>query len=72
MRCGGTFPPCVMDFHHRDPSTKAFGLSVGECASRSTTDVMAEIAKCDLLCANCHRIVEHEEQPARDSSRDKE
>jgi hypothetical protein len=54
MDCGNTFPPYVMDFDHRDPSTKTFGVSQG--MDRSREDVMREIALCDLVCANCHRI----------------
>lgn len=59
-RCGGRFPACVMDFHHRDPSTKLF--SVGQNLHFSEARLVAEIAKCDLYCANCHRIIEHEEK----------
>lgn len=55
-RCGGSFPVVVMDFHHRDPATKLFTVAAGN--RRKLTDVIAEIAKCDVLCANCHRIVE--------------
>lgn len=60
QRCGGSFPPYVMDFHHRDPKTKLF--TVGRTASRGYAGLLDEIAKCDLLCANCHRIVEHEKR----------
>lgn len=55
-RCGGVFPPCVMDFHHREPAIKSFGIGTSGRAKLSR--VKEEIAKCDLLCANCHRIVE--------------
>ncbi len=52
-RCGGRFPPIVMDFHHRDPATKEFDVSR---AGRSYAKLAAEVAKCDVLCANCHRM----------------
>ncbi len=52
MDCGGSFPPFCMDFDHRDPSTKV--TNVG--AARSMKKVVEEIEKCDLVCANCHRI----------------
>lgn len=61
--CGGTFPPVCMDFDHRDRSTKVADVSV--LARSSKAKCLAEIAKCDLVCANCHRIrteTEHEEQ----------
>ena len=58
--CGGVFPTCVMDYHHRDPATKEFGIS--QRVSYSRDRILAEIAKCDLICANCHRIRHHEEE----------
>lgn len=53
MDCGGTFPPECMDFDHVR-GVKEFAVS----KSRFNTmkRVLAEIAKCDLVCANCHRI----------------
>jgi hypothetical protein len=59
MRCGATHPPYVMDFHHRDPSNKSFSIGVN-CGSKGLDALVAEIAKCDVLCANCHRYTEHE------------
>lgn len=56
MDCHGRFPTCVMDFHHRDPSTKIKSVSTLVHRGGSREKVFAEIAKCDLLCANCHRI----------------
>jgi len=51
-----------MDFHHRDPSTKSFSVSQTRHYSLAVT--LAEIEKCDLYCANCHRLVTHAEEPA--------
>jgi hypothetical protein len=56
--CGGDFPPFVKDWHHRDPDSKSFNVS--ERWGRSKEILLAEIEKCDLLCANCHRIREHD------------
>lgn len=53
--CGLTFPYFVTEFHHRDPATKRFIIG-NRSASFGSALVTAEIAKCDLLCANCHRI----------------
>ena len=45
----------VYDFHHRDPSQKLFEVS--NKVTMLPPEVLAEEAlKCDLLCANCHRI----------------
>jgi len=52
--CGGTFPPCCMDFDHRNPSTKK-GL-VSRMFRRRMSLLLEEIQKCDVVCANCHRI----------------
>jgi hypothetical protein len=51
-----------LTFHHRDPSEKSFGLCDGKAERRSWKELRAEIAKCDLLCANCH-MIEHFENP---------
>ena len=52
--CGRRFPPCVMQFDHRDPSTKAY--EVTRMLMRARSVILAEVAKCDIVCANCHRI----------------
>jgi hypothetical protein len=54
--CGQTFPPWVMDFDHRDPKTKSFALAAGKVLLKSRDILLAEIAKCDIVCANCHAI----------------
>ena len=51
--CGGTFPPECMDFDHVR-GTKSFGLAVR--INRKQEALIAEAAKCDVVCANCHRI----------------
>src|SRR6476661_3498495 len=53
--CGGTFPQCAMDFDHRDPTTKT--RSVTRMISRASIErILVEVAKCDIVCANCHRL----------------
>ena len=56
-QCGGKFPTYVMEFHHRESSKKEF--MIGHGRGRTREAVIKEIAKCDLLCANCHRIIEY-------------
>lgn len=53
-------PPAAYDFHHRDPSTKKFALAAANARGLTWEKIESEIAKCDVLCATCHRIVEHE------------
>lgn len=54
--CGKTYPICVMDFHHLDPSKKE--IKVGEAAGTniSMEKFLEELSKCVILCANCHRL----------------
>lgn len=55
MDCGNSFPPVCMDFDHRNPAEKIDQIS--ELIARvSLKRLLEEIAKCDLICANCHRI----------------
>ena len=54
--CGGRFASNQMDFDHRDPSQKTFALSAGRAALKSRAQLLEEAAKCDVVCANCHRL----------------
>jgi hypothetical protein len=70
--CGGQFKPHQMDFDHRDPSTKAFRVMSGRAMLMSTERVLAEVAKCDVVCVNCHRIRTRDavrRRPRRDPSK---
>jgi len=51
--CNGSFPPCAMDFNHLDHSTKI--CNIAQLYGKSKERIDAEIAKCELICANCHR-----------------
>jgi hypothetical protein len=53
--CGASHSFFVMDFDHRDPSTKEFTIS-GVQTRLAWDKLVAEIAKCDVVCANCHRL----------------
>lgn len=52
--CGETHPACL-DFHHRNPAEKVFTIANAVQLGLSRARLEAEIAKCDVLCANCHR-----------------
>lgn len=54
--CGGSFPSVCMDFDHRDPDQKGFTISQAVSRGRTEATILAEIQKCDVVCANCHRI----------------
>ena len=53
QKCGLEDDPIVFDAHHRDPSEKEARLS--SMATYSEERIIAELKKCDLLCAGCHR-----------------
>lgn len=54
--CGKVFHPCAMDFDHRDPSLKIGNISRMKGRANSLDRILQEAAKCDLVCAVCHRI----------------
>lgn len=51
--CGVLYPPYVMDFDHVR-GVKKFQIGGGQC--RAMASIVAEIAKCDIVCSNCHRF----------------
>ena len=58
-RCGYNAHPAALDFNHLDPAQKSFTVSTRlqqYCWKR----LEQEIAKCEILCANCHRIHSYE------------
>lgn len=58
--CGKRYPHYVMDFDHRPGEKKSFNLAIAAGQTRlSWEKIAAEIAKCDVVCANCHRIRTH-------------
>lgn len=59
LDCNRTCPTYVLDFDHRDGTTKRFNISKG-IYNFSKKVILEEIAKCDLICANCHRVRTHE------------
>ena len=55
LDCKGKFPPIVMDFDHVEGSIKF--SDVGILAHYGSWDrLKTEVSKCEVVCANCHRI----------------
>ena len=54
--CNGTFDPVAMDWDHLPGHTKSFNVSTMAPDTRSEAAILAEIAKCELVCSNCHRV----------------
>jgi hypothetical protein len=57
--CGGEFPYYVMDLDHRADDKK---IEVAQIVALNwgKDRLLAEIEKCDVVCANCHRVRTHE------------
>jgi hypothetical protein len=53
--CNSYFPYYVMDFDHLPEHIKEFQISSGQSLQRK----LREMVKCELVCANCHRIRTH-------------
>lgn len=59
LDCGLKFHPEVMEFDHIGGGIKGgkqMAIAVLANTARSETVLLEEIAKCELVCANCHRI----------------
>ena len=55
--CGYDEHSCDLQFDHRDPSKKLFNIARGRDYPWKV--FLAEIAKCRVLCANCHAVHTH-------------
>ena len=62
-RCGYNAHSAALDFNHIDPTTKSFHVAAD--ATRAWHKIEAEIAKCEVLCANCHRIHSYDTHPTK-------
>jgi hypothetical protein len=54
--CGKNYPPWVMDFDHVR-GDKRFNL--GQGLKKTQSQMLMEVAKCELVCSNCHRQRTH-------------
>lgn len=54
ISCGESHPACL-DFHHKKRAGKEISIAVAAHRRWSLKRLMAEVAKCEILCANCHR-----------------
>ena len=61
--CGVQYPYYVMDFDHRENEIKSFPLN--RVNNATVKVILAEMAKCDLVCANCHRERTHQRSLAK-------
>lgn len=52
VRCGYDKCLSALDFHHKNPEEKDFGISDDNIKLK---DAIEEVKKCILICSNCHR-----------------
>lgn len=52
--CGYRKNLSALVFHHADADKKEFKLDMRSLSNRTLTEVMSEVDKCILVCANCH------------------
>jgi hypothetical protein len=64
--CGYNASAVALDFDHMPGAVKLYRIACMAGMSRTLVD--AEIAKCEVVCANCHRIRTHERR-AEDGQR---
>jgi hypothetical protein len=65
-QCGGKCSLCgyhrngaALEFHHIDPSNKAFSLDARSLSNRTWALLQREVEKCVLVCSNCHAELHH-------------
>jgi hypothetical protein len=56
--CGNHFPARVLDFDHVNDD-KEGGIATMVTNGDNLEKIVAEISKCQVVCANCHRIRTH-------------
>lgn len=54
--CGGRFPFYVTHYDHLPQYTKSFGIAQFKNHTVDLEKIKAEVAKCELVCANCHAV----------------
>ena len=64
--CGYNKSPYALDFHHKNPSKKTVNISqMRRDTYKRLEKIKEEWKKCDVLCANCHRVESRESLYAR-------
>jgi len=55
--CGYDKSPFALQYHHLNPDEKVNTVSRMANSNRSKEDILHEISKCILVCANCHAVL---------------
>tara|TARA_R110002110_G_C12901824_1_gene665024 strand:- start:21 stop:326 length:306 start_codon:yes stop_codon:yes gene_type:complete len=62
IRCGYNEHPHALELHHTDPTIKEITVARLSSLHYSIERIKTEVDKCEVVCANCHRIIHHEEK----------
>lgn len=62
-KCGNK-DHAVLEFHHRNRTEKSMAVSAMVTRGFPLVMIRKEIAKCDVMCANCHRRAHYDERVA--------
>lgn len=54
--CGFRGHPAALEFDHLPEHEKKFAISARIAAAIDQGELLAEMAKCEVVCANCHRV----------------
>lgn len=55
--------PAALSFHHKKPEEKVLDVCTMVMRGFAQKKIEDEIAKCRVLCHNCHAILHYEESP---------
>jgi uncharacterized OB-fold protein len=58
--CGQAYHHSAMQFHHLRPSEKDHKIST-ILGRHSWDNILSELRKCGLMCANCHAVYHYKE-----------
>jgi hypothetical protein len=56
LDCGYNSHPEALEFDHLPGSKKLFKISDAPSLGKTWSEIQAEASKCQVVCANCHRI----------------
>ena len=70
--CGYSAHLAALDFDHREPKFKYKSIASMICGQYTDNEIIMEMHKCDLRCANCHRVKTHPDYTEENRSSSKE
>ena len=69
LDCWIVWPVSILHYDHRPGTKKLYNISHMVCKCMPILLIEAEIAKCDLVCANCHGLRTEKRRRNKDASK---